>query len=138
MTLAVEYFESLVRHYLWAVERLLDTAARLSARELATAAPDHGTIWETLIHLADVDQSWGRTARGERALDASAVHLDEPGLRREVTPEWKAQTFPVWQIVGHIANHRAEHGSQLAALLTALGHSPGELGWLGWVIGRVR
>ncbi len=153
------HYELLMRHHAWAAERLLDTAAPLPPARLEAPSSSHGTLLGTLCHVADVDQSWGRVARGlvpeeqsaiEQRLDslaslrsywlaevASLVDfasgLSSEDLEREVRPPWKSHTYRVWQVLVHIATHRGEHGNQVGWQLTALGASPGELGFMGWV-----
>ena len=65
-------------------------------------------------------------AKFVRALPASA-------LDRDVHPPWKQRPYKIWQIVTHITTHRGEHGNQIGWQPTALGHSPGELGFMGFV-----
>lgn len=153
------YFETLMRHHAWAVQHLLDTAALVTSAELEMDALSHGTLLATLRHVADADQSWGRTAQGQVAYDVKRMEeefVDLPSLRafwlaedarlvdfasslspadldRDMQPPWKKQSYKIWQILCHIANHRAEHGNQIGWQLTALGHSPGEMGFMGFI-----
>lgn len=155
------HYETLMRHHAWAVQRLLDTAALLTPAELETDVLSHGTLLATLRHVADADQCWGRTARGlldviydvkrmeeelpdlpslrafwlaeDARLVDFACSLSPADLDRDVRPPWKKQPYKVWQILSHIANHRAEHGNQIGWQLTALGHSPGEMGLVGFL-----
>ena len=154
-----EYFETLMRHHLWAVDKLLDATALVAAPQLEATGLSHGSILSTLRHVADVDQSWGRAAQGLpqasgaydvnqcadlaslrerwRAEDLRLIEftdgLSEADLDRNVQPPWRKQPRKVWQILLHISNHRAEHGNQIGWQLTALGHSPREMGFMGFI-----
>jgi uncharacterized damage-inducible protein DinB len=153
------YFQALMRHHAWAVQRLLDTAAVITPVQLEANTLSHGSLLATLRHVADVDQSWGRAAQGQPIYDVPQMeeqYPDLPALRafwlaeasrlidfacslspadldRDIQPPWKKQPYKLWQILIHITNHRAEHGNQIGWQLTALGHSPGDLGFMGFV-----
>ena len=43
-------------------------------------------------------------------------------------PNGSKLTFPLWQMMLHVTHHSMQHRSEVAAMLTAFGHSPGELG----------
>lgn len=164
VSMATASVAALMRHHAWAVRRLLDTAAAATNEQLSADSEGRGSIFATLRHIADVDQSWGRVARGELDLsldqvvelcpDLSALRafwLDEVAhlvrfagsltpevLEREVQPPWNALTVRVWQVLWHITDHRAEHGGEVGWRLTALGHSPGELGFMYFVVREQR
>ena len=54
-----------VRFHAWANDRILTTAAGLSDEELrGPALLDHGSAFETLRHLVDVDWSWREVCIG--------------------------------------------------------------------------
>lgn len=148
-----------MRHHAWAVQRLLDTAALVAPNQLEADVLSHGSILATLRHVADVDQSWGRTAQGQTVYEVEQMEaecgdlpslrafwlaevaglvdfahgLSPAGLDREVQPSWRPEPYAIWQILWHISNHRAEHGNQIGWQLTALGHTPGDMGFMGFV-----
>jgi uncharacterized damage-inducible protein DinB len=54
-----------VRFHAWANDRIMTTAAGLSEEEFRRAALlDHGTAFQTLRHLVDVDWSWREFCTG--------------------------------------------------------------------------
>ncbi|HEX6843507.1 MAG TPA: DinB family protein [Actinomycetota bacterium] len=144
-----------VRFHAWANDRILTTAAALTDDELRRPARlDHGSAWETLRHLVDVDWSWREACAGHDvgetyvwdhgyALDDLAqIHafcreedvrlrdyvasLDEAALAGPLEISEGSST-PRWLILVHVVNHGTQHRSELARYLTECGHSPGEL-----------
>ena len=146
---------ALVRFHAWANDRILTTTAGLSDEEFRrTANLDHGSAFQTLRHLVDVDWSWregllgndvGETYvwdHGFELDDLPAIHafcLEEDARLRsyveshddaalaesmELGPDFAR---PPWLIVAHVVNHGTQHRSELARYLTECGHSPGEL-----------
>jgi uncharacterized damage-inducible protein DinB len=54
-----------VRFHAWANRRIIETAAELTDDELRRAGPlDHGTAFQTVRHLVDVDWSWREFCTG--------------------------------------------------------------------------
>jgi uncharacterized damage-inducible protein DinB len=54
-----------VRFHAWANDRILTTAAGLSDEELRkTGEFDHGSAFQTLRHIVDVDWSWREFCTG--------------------------------------------------------------------------
>lgn len=145
---------SVVRFHGWANERIMDTAAHLTDDELRRAGGlDHGTAFQTLRHLVDVDWSWREFCAGNdvgetyvwdqvpledlasiRAFSAEedvrlleyVASLDEAALAESVAGTG-GFSRPRWLILAHTVNHGTQHRSELARYLTECGHSPGEL-----------
>jgi uncharacterized damage-inducible protein DinB len=143
-----------VRFHAWANGKILMTAAELSDDELRRPANlDHGTAFQTLRHLVDVDWSWREFCAGhdvgetyvweEVALeDLASIHTfsteEDPRLLTYVRSLGAAPqaeplalddevSVPRWLIIAHIVNHGTQHRSEMARYLTECGHSPGEL-----------
>ena len=144
-----------VRFHAWANDRILTTAAGLSDEEFRREAVlDHGSAFETLRHLVDVDWSWREALLGNDvgetyvwdhgfALeDLPAIHafcLEEDARLRGYVESLDAAALteslamsadfarPRWLFVAHIVNHGTQHRSELAGYLTQCGHSPGDL-----------
>jgi uncharacterized damage-inducible protein DinB len=144
-----------VRFHAFANERIIASAAALTDEEFRGSAPlDHGTAFDTLRHLVDVDWSWrefctgndvGQTYAWEHgyALDdlegirafsveedarlrAYVAGIDDAALAEPLALD-ETTSVPRWLIVAHIVNHGTQHRSELARYMTDLGHSPGEL-----------
>jgi uncharacterized damage-inducible protein DinB len=144
-----------VRYHAWANDRILTVAADLSEDEFRAAGKlDHGSAFQTLRHLIDVDWSWREFCIGNKVGDTyvwdhgfvvddlPAIHafcleedirlrgyvesLDETALSESLTVNGDF-AVPRWLILAHVVNHGTQHRSELARYLTECGHSPGDL-----------
>jgi uncharacterized damage-inducible protein DinB len=148
---------ALVRFHAWANDRILRTAAGVPDEEIHRAAVlDHGSAFQTLRHLVDVDWSWRQFCIGNDVGDTyvwdQGFALDDVGALHTFSVEEDARlrsyveslgdralnesvalsadpddTAPRWLIVAHVVNHGTQHRSELARYFTECGHSPGDL-----------
>jgi uncharacterized damage-inducible protein DinB len=146
-----------VRFHAWANDRILTTADGLSDEEFRRSEVlDHGSAFQTLRHLVDVDWSWREFCLGNDigdtyvwnhgfALDdLPSIHafcLEEDARLRSYVESLDDTTLtealvmsadpdgvvPRWLILAHVVNHGTQHRSELAHYLTECGHSPGDL-----------
>jgi uncharacterized damage-inducible protein DinB len=139
----------LYEHCAWATGRILEAAAPLSDAQLqAPAAP--ASLRDTLLHALDTEYGW-RVICQEGRETPVLPESEFPGAAalaarwREEQAEWRAylgslddgqlagpgpRGRPLWYYVAHVLMHSAQHRSEAAALLTALGRSPGDLDFL--------
>ncbi|TMF34889.1 MAG: hypothetical protein E6I27_17195 [Chloroflexi bacterium] len=155
---------ALVRFHAWANDRILTVAAGLSDHEFHRPAKlDHGSAFQTLRHLVDVDWSWREFCIGNNVGDTyvwdhgfalddlPAIHAfcleEDVRLRRYVeslddTALSEALTMredyspPRWLILAHVVNHGTQHRSEMARYLTECGRSPGDLDLLDALVMR--
>ncbi len=160
----IETLRAMYDYNRWATERLLDTAAGLTAEQwLAPGTAGRGSVRDTLVHLISAQRSWlgwwngsvGPEGRSRLRLDPQAfpdlaavraiwetvdrdtrsflAGLTDADLNREyrsAMPNGKTFRLPLWQMMEHVANHGTQHRSEVAAMLTAFGRSPGDLDML--------
>ena len=144
----------------WASERLLACAERLPDAELrrvlsAGALP----ILESFTHLVSSDRRWLARCQGaampprltpadlptiaavRRAADELVEArrryidgLDDAALGAPIRwqDDGETRTLSRWQGLVQSANHGMQHRSEIAAMLTDLGHSPGDLDFGLW------
>jgi uncharacterized damage-inducible protein DinB len=150
------YLHTLYAYHDWATTHILDTAARLDLPALDAAPLDGlGSLRQILVHALSAEWIWRSRLAGtspRTMLDPTALPtlaairarweeemaarrtliagLDAAALAEELayqTTSGTPQRTPRWQILVHLANHGTQHRSEAAALLTALGQSPGDL-----------
>ena len=142
-------------HY-WANARILRTAANLSEAQFnATVLPNHNSLRGTLVHTLGAEWIWLSRWRGtspaaglrtedfptldvirerwhqeEQAMRAFLAAQSDDDLQRIASYtnlKGKAFAYPLWQLMAHVVNHGTQHRSEAAAMLTELGHSPGDM-----------
>jgi uncharacterized damage-inducible protein DinB len=150
--------QSIYAHASWANGKLFEAAAQISEAQLTKAIGGTESIFDLLLHLVDVQRTW--LARSQHTVaspldsvrcstlaalrgvwesvdNASRVYVaslspdDLTEIVRYTNAKGEQQAYPRWQILLHQALHAAQHRSEAALLLSALGHSTG---WLDYLI----
>src|SRR5262245_46856859 len=151
-----EILSSMYEYGVWANERLLAQAARLTEEQRRQRwSQGYQSIHDSFVHLLGADLRWFARwkedtlppmATGERFPTLDAIRaawtplvaerrsyiagLTEDGLRHVIPlRSQEGQTFELarWQGILQCANHATQHRSEIAAMLTDAGHSPGDL-----------
>jgi uncharacterized damage-inducible protein DinB len=146
----------LMAYHVRSSDRVFEMARELSEDELRSEGNfDHGSAFQTIRHLVDVDYSWRELCMGHdvgdtyvwdvvpmldlesvlafwaeerERLRAYVAWLDEAQLEEAVSfGGAQPQSAPIWQVLAHVVNHGTQHRSELARYLTICGHSPGDL-----------
>ena len=150
-----EDIDLLISYSDWANDRILACAERVSPEQL-TAANDFGwgSLRGTLVHLMDAEYHWRELLKEgvfveelqpESFADVAAVRegwlderaafwrfldsLSDEDLNSAISYEARGEVRRrlLWQCLAHLVNHGTQHRAESAALLTRLGHSPGNL-----------
>jgi uncharacterized damage-inducible protein DinB len=140
----------------WANGRILGAAAKLSeAQFLAPAAFPHGGLRGTLVHTLFAEWIWRLRWQGaspdfrlkpddfptftslktrwleeESRLREFVAGLTEEQLKAEfdyISTEGYPHRRILWEAMAHLVNHGTQHRSETAAMLTEMGHSPGDI-----------
>lgn len=146
----------LYRYNQWANAKILNAAANVTQDQyLAPASFPHGGLRGTLVHALFAEWIWRQRWMGTSPTvrlkpDEFPIFqslrtrwVEEEGqlmdFAEDVTDErlnsifnytntaGKPLTKILWQAMAHLVNHGTQHRSEAAAILTDLGHSPGDI-----------
>ncbi|HRE47297.1 MAG TPA: DinB family protein [Aggregatilineales bacterium] len=151
-------FQTQFAYHWHTVRHLMDFAAKLPDAEYREdAGYGHGSIHSILFHILRADEGWRRAletgsrqepltpelypdlaalregyAREQAAWDSYLNGLSVAHIEGKITltsPRGEA-TYDLARILQHLIIHGMQHHSEIAALLTRKGHSPGNLDFL--------
>jgi uncharacterized damage-inducible protein DinB len=146
----------LFKYNWWANAKILNTASNVTPEQyLAPASFPHGGLQGTLVHTLFAEWIWRKRWEGNsptyrlKAEDFPTFEsvrkrwAEEEGLLRAfvdgladeklnstfnyISTEGKPHTRILWQAMAHLVNHGTQHRSEAAAILTNVGHSPGDI-----------
>jgi uncharacterized damage-inducible protein DinB len=155
---------TLYEYGIWANRKLIDQARALTDAQLRQPFTQHEfSILGSFAHLVSAEWRWLQAWQGAPMMDALTV-ADLPTVDAVVArwePLWAERRafianlgddwitydvrrtiagreikIPLWQALIHVANHGMQHRSEIALMLTEVGHSPGDLDMLGYFLGR--
>lgn len=153
----------LYKYNQWANAKILAATAQLAQEQWIAPTPfPHGSLRGTLVHALFAEWVWRKRWEGtsptERFKEESFPTFDSLCTRWQeeekklmafvegVTDERLNSVFHyantsgqpftqvLWQVMAHVVNHGTQHRSEAAAILTELGHSPGDLDMIVFLI----
>jgi len=153
----------LYKYNQWTTAIILNTAAKVTQEQfLAPATFPHGGLRGTLVHALFAEWIWRNRWQGtspttrlkpedfptfeslrmrwmeeESRLMAFVEGLTDEKLNSKVsykTTKGEPHERVLWQMMAHLVNHGMQHKTEAAALLTDLGHSPGDIDMIGYLI----
>ena len=141
----------------WATDLILQAATKVSTAEfVAPRSFSHGGLRGTLVHAMSAEWIW-RTRFQEQVYPTAQLREEDFPTLTDVRARWQQEeaamrtyvaglsdeqiNSPIfykstngapyedllWQLLLHVINHGTQHRSEAAALLTDLGHSPGNI-----------
>jgi uncharacterized damage-inducible protein DinB len=147
----------------WARDRILATAWQLSPEEFLARVPsNYGSLQATLVHILSAEWVWRMRCQEERSptslldpnefpsievlqsfwLDEQSrmmdylAGLEAPELDAQISylrTGGQAQSNILWHILAHVVMHGTEHRSEAGSILTAFGHSPGDIDFIHYL-----
>jgi uncharacterized damage-inducible protein DinB len=152
-TMTLSLLISLYEYGEWVNQRLLEAAAACTEEELSRKVlPGFGSVHLTFVHMLGAEVIWFARWHGQSPKTLlSPVELPTLAAIRErwaalnderaanlaslgeadlaATIHWtntrgQPYALPRWQVIMHSANHSTHHRSEVAAMLTELGHEP--------------
>lgn len=149
----------------WAAAKIFNAATHLTQDQyLAPASFPHGGLRGTLVHALFAAWIWRKRWEGtspterlkpedfptfeslharwleeEKALMSFLDNLTDESLEAAFRyKNTQGQPFErvLWQAMAHVINHGTQHLTEAAAILTDLGHSPGDIDMILFLIER--
>jgi uncharacterized damage-inducible protein DinB len=150
------YIRLLYNYNAWANRRILDMASQLSPDQLLSrVGAGFDSIHDILVHTMAAQWIWLSRWQGvsptslfnpaefpdlaairsrwetlETETQAFVAGLSEASLDETIAyrnTRGRPFAYRLWQMMAHQVNHATQHRSEVAAILTHLGHSPGDL-----------
>ncbi|HYM14210.1 MAG TPA: DinB family protein [Dehalococcoidia bacterium] len=148
---------SLAAYNRWADERIVAASAALSDDALAGPCADGRSLRDTLRHALGTQLWWlgnwtgepvaqpphatadlsAAFARAHDRIDALVAVMDGArwaGIIEFAFPGAPALKLPMWQTFAQVMLHGVQHRTQAAEALTGLGHSPGDMDYILWLL----
>jgi uncharacterized damage-inducible protein DinB len=157
----VQDIRTLYDYNCWATNRILDRAEQVSPEDFVSATLGYAKLHSTLVHMLSAEWVWRSRWQGHSptsmldpnefpTLDALRARWDQErrhmyafldtlgdsALSKTIAyanTRGHGYTDVLWQMMMHVLNHGTQHRSELAMLLTELGHSPGDLDIIAFV-----
>lgn len=146
----------LYKYNSWANARILNAALNVTQEQfVAAAAHPHKDLRHTLTHTLFAEWLWRKRWEGdsptqwinpedfptfdslrarwgeeEKVLNEFAASVTDEKLNsvfQYKTTRGDPREDVLWQVMAHVVNHGTQHRSEAAAMLTELGHSPGDI-----------
>lgn len=158
LTMNLATVRTLFDYSAWATDRILARVEQLTPAQFTTAPSDTlPSVRQMLAHMLGAETLWlTRLRTGESAIRVEAADFPDPAALRRAFAEQRAAigafldtlsderlAQPVrferrgatlelllWQVLFQLVNHGTQHRSEVAAILTEYGHSPGDLDFL--------
>ena len=147
---------TLYKYNRWANAKILNVAAKVTQEQyLEPASFPHGGLRGTLVHAMFAEWIWRKRWEGtspsyrlkpddfptfeslrtrwleeeKQLMDFAEGVTDEKlnNIFNYNSTSGKPYTRILWQAMVHLVNHGTQHRTEAAAILTDLGHSPGDI-----------
>jgi len=154
---------TLYKYNQWTTAKILNCTANVTQEQfIAPASFPHGGLRGTLVHALFAEWLWlnrwegmslttrfkpedfsdfeslrARWMNEEAKLMAFVEGLTDERLNSRFSyHDTKGRPFEriLWQAMAHVVNHGTQHKTEAAAMLTELGHSPGDIDMIYYLI----
>ncbi len=149
-------FLILFQYNAWSNAKILDAASNVTQEQFLAPVPfPHGSLRGTLVHALFGEWVWRKRWEGtphnpgwkpeefstfeslrarwsdeQSRLMQFVADLTEERLYTKfkyISTEGFPHERVVWESMAHLVNHGTQHKTEAAAILTSLGHSPGDI-----------